>query len=225
MSDYSSNAFNIWSHLISAALFSISVVHFTRTHAISFGADEFIIFLYFTAAISCFTFSTIYHTSVSYHPASTWHRIDHLGITAIIWASSISFIHFSFAYQQTMRQTYIALITISAICSMIRLWKSPLDQLGYRTAIFTAFGGLATLPAAHLTYQTYRQSTTEVQSRLLRSFWSLVGINGMGGLVYVADLLQFMGKEASHNAMHVTAAIGAWIYRQGLISTYQLRKP
>lgn len=220
MSSSISETFNVWSHFISAIIFALSGARFAGTLIKRPGMDELMILLYIAAAVLFFSFSAIYHASASasHNEAGLLQRLDHLGVVVIIWATSVSFTHFAFIDGYWIRKTYGTLISMSAIFSMSYLWQSPLDQLGLRAAVYSALGGLATLPAAHLSYWTCRQSLTEVESHLLRSFWCLLAFNSTGGLIYVFDLLQFVGTEASHNAMHVTVMIGTWVYLQGLIT-------
>ncbi|KAF2240348.1 hypothetical protein BU26DRAFT_442843 [Trematosphaeria pertusa] len=158
--------FNVWSHFIGALLFSASAVRFTLSCPNPLPGDARIILRYLVAATSCFSFSTLYHLFANHAQASLWQRIDHLGIVTVIWASSMSLIIFSFRCEYGTQRAYVAIVTVLAVLSLFRIWRShPADRWG-RIATHIAFGGSATLPAVHLLYR----ETSEIESSLLRAF-------------------------------------------------------
>ncbi|KAF2259130.1 hypothetical protein CC78DRAFT_592939 [Lojkania enalia] len=160
---------NVWSHLVATIVFSTNTIwctptyntlrSITRLRVDCVAKKAFTIFIFQTAATLCFACSTLYHIFANHPQARWWQRLDHFGIVALFWASTILFILFFFDYKQYLQQVYTALVTASAILSLACLRGSPLhrpESQWDRIATHIVFGGIATLPAAHCsTFSTH----------------------------------------------------------------------
>jgi adiponectin receptor len=184
--------------------------------------------VYLVATALCFACSTLYHLFADHVWESSWLRLDHFGIVCAIWASSISFILFSFDCRQGERRAYAACITLAAILSLVRLSGiRPYHLTSRRSRIGThmLLGGLAVLPGL----RHWHLHASDRHAGLLTNFWGLIITNSIGGGIYATHLLdKAMGMDLglpdmSHHVMHVMVVAGAWIYERGLLSTYQTR--
>ncbi|KAF2633132.1 hypothetical protein BU25DRAFT_327272, partial [Macroventuria anomochaeta] len=214
---------NIWTHLLGAVWFVCSTIRFAAACANPLARDAAAVLVYLGATALCFTSSTLYHVFADHVHADAWLRIDHFGIACVIWASSVSFVLFSFDCRRGEGWTYIALVTAAAALCLARLW----DMQGYSTkgrlkrlSTHIAFGGLAAVPGLRC-WHLHKQGQ---HVQLLKEFWSLVAINSTGGGIYATHLLdKAIGMElglpdASHHVMHVMVFAGAWIYGRGLLA-------
>ena len=222
---------NVWSHIIGTVLFSADAVRFTAICTGPLARDEMVILIYLATTAFCFLCSVLYHVFSNHDQAHFWQRIDHLGIVAVIWASAISVTFFSFICESDIQGAYMGILSLFAIISLLSHWHASSRSVGIcwdRVATHVAFGGSAALPALHFSYRSH-QHASEPEFRLVRSFWSLVVFNSTGGLIYATDLIQRVVRarvntqNASHQVMHVVVVFGAWTYRQGLFSLYQLK--
>ncbi|KAH6613168.1 hemolysin-III related-domain-containing protein [Boeremia exigua] len=193
---------NIWTHCLGALRFSASAARlvFAASGSAAETADGAVIVMYLAAAASCFLISSLYHTFANHARADLWQRIDHLGIVAVIWASSVSFTFFAFRCQPGPQWAHISLVTLASGWSLRRLWK-----IGCK----------------------YQAQTACQISSLLAAFAELFVANSIGGALYTTSILDdAIGKElgmpdASHHAMHVVVLFGAWRYQQGLLKAYR----
>lgn len=219
---------NIWTHCLGALWFSASAAQLvfaaSGSAAETAGAAAVVVFL--AAAAFCFLFSSLYHTFANHARADVWQRIDHFGIVAVIWASSVSFTFFAFRCQPGLQWAHISLATLASGWSLKRLWKIEVGHGGgwwARLATHAVLGALAALPALQCKYQA--QTTCPI-SGLLAAFIELFVANSIGGALYATSILDdAIGKElgmpdASHHAMHIVVLFGAWKYQQGLLKAY-----
>lgn len=219
---------NIWSHLFGAAWSCYSAVRFAATDTSPRAQDAVVILVYLTATTFCFACSTLCHLFADHVSEGSWLYVDHIGIVCAIWASSISFVLFTFNCQQSAQRAYLALITSAAVLCLHRLSSIHSHGLeGQRRRIGTHFflGGLAVLPGIH----GWCLHSLSRDPGLLAPFWGLVVVNSAGGTVYVSHLLdKAVGMDlgmpdSSHHVMHVMVLAGTWIYTRGLLSVYRAR--
>ena len=219
---------NIWTHLLSAVWFGCSTVRFGAACTDPLTLDAAAVLVYLGATALCFASSTLYHVFADHAHAGIWLRIDHFGIVCAIWASSVSFVLFSFDCRRGEGWAYVAFVTAAAALCLARLW----DMREYGTKGRTerlrahmALGGLAAVPGLRCWHLHKQGQYVE----LLKEFWSLVAINGTGGVIYATHLLdKAIGMElglpdTSHHVMHVMVVVGAWIYGQSLLAVVQAR--
>jgi adiponectin receptor len=219
---------NIWSHLLGTVWFCCSIVRFASACAHPLAQDAVAVFVYLGATALCFAGSTLYHVFADHVHASSWLRMDHIGIVCTIWASSLSFVMFAFDCWPGEQWAYAGLVTSAAALSLARL--ANVDDHGLhgrkqRLSTHLVFGGLALLPGLHRWYL----HTQGPHAGLLEAFWTLVVVNSVGGIIYATHLLdKAIGMElgmpdASHHLMHVMVVAGACVYERGLLSVYQAR--
>jgi adiponectin receptor len=219
---------NIWSHLLGTVWFCCSAVRFASASAHPFARDAAAVLVYLGATALCFASSTLYHVFADHVHASSWLRLDHVGIVCTMWASSVSFVLFAFACRPSEQWAYVALVTSAAALSLARLANvrdHSVNGQRERLSTHVVFGVLALLPGLHCWYFC----TQEQHAALLGAFWSLVVVNGVGGSIYATHLLdKAIGMElgmpdASHHVMHAMVVAGACVYEWGLLSVYQAR--
>ncbi|KAF2818162.1 hypothetical protein CC86DRAFT_309718 [Ophiobolus disseminans] len=213
---------NIWSHLLGAAWFSYSAARFVLTCP-KYTHNTIVVFTYLGATSLCFACSAIYHICADHVHASLWLLLDHGGIICAIWASSVSFTLLSFQGRKREGQMYAALISVTAIVCIARILAIPLHDLHSRSARISthvALGGFAALPGGRIWYLL----RSGQPSPLLIHFWAMFVLNSTGGGIYATHFLDeaievcFGVPDASHNAMHIMAVAGAWMYTKGLSS-------
>jgi adiponectin receptor len=217
---------NIWSHLLGTIWFCISAVRFAVPSTGLLTQDTIVILMYVMATAICFACSTLYHVFADHVDAVLWQRIDHFGIACFIWASSASFIFFSFDCQQSEGRAYIVAITSAVLLCLARISKIEVHKPTGRWSCLSthaALGGLATLPGLHCWYLR----PLGQPSGLLTGFWRLTVMNSIGGGIYATRILdrtieRKIGMlDTSHYTMHAMVVVGAWVYEQGLMSVYQ----
>ncbi|KAF2786333.1 hypothetical protein K505DRAFT_260116, partial [Melanomma pulvis-pyrius CBS 109.77] len=205
---------------------------FAQTCALPLTRGAEAIFTYLVAVTLCFSSSTLYYTFSNHNQASIWQLIDHLGIITMIWASSMALTAFCFTPGSASQRAYFMAITAAALLSYSQLTTILLYSPSHRWdlhATHVVFGGLATLPAVHASYESHYQPTKQ-EGHLLKSFWNLLLLNTVGGGIYATGFVERMvGKtaaelDASHFTMHVFAVAGAWIYKRGLYEMVDTRR-
>ena len=217
---------NIWSHLVAACLFMHAAVQFMARHTTAVSRESCAVVLYLLGATVCFSLSAIYHTFANHRNAGIWQRMDHFGIAAFIWASSSAFSTLCFARYRATQHCYMLLLTVLAVLSLCQLGVDVTHwaEISWaRVSTHAVFGSLASLPALHCACNVTRPSS-KAQRRLLRSFWALVALGGIGGAIYATELLEQVKSTehslvgTSHQAMHIFAVAGAWLFKGGLHS-------
>ena len=128
-----SRAANIWSHLLGASFFVLSLYHFCsntwpRLATAPLG-DAIVICVYYFGVVNCFILSTRYEkllsadwtpflTGNSFHVfsnhSSEMHRfgneLDHLGVVMVIFGSTIPATYFAFYCQQNLQILYWTIV-------------------------------------------------------------------------------------------------------------------
>lgn len=214
---------NIWSHLLTAIYFTSTASWQFAVCPTTYSQKRAVTLGYTTAAALCFWCSTLYHVFADHVRSDLWQQADHFGIVLLIWASSTSFIIFTFDHRKCARRLYLGVIALAALRSLVRLSAIRLLESRHRDRIVThtIFGCLAALPGVHV---WCRRRARSHHASLLRAFTMLVVLNGAGGGIYATTLLdQLIGErlgvsDISHVVMHIAAAIAAWIFQQGLWS-------
>ena len=214
----------MWTHLIAAIIFLTATVRFAQTCALPFVRGAEAVFSYLVAVTLCFSSSALYHTFSNHDQASMWQLIGYLGITTLIWASSMALTAFCFTTCCALQRAYFAAITTAPLLSYFQVTNILFNSPGRPWDLHVthvAFGGLVTLPAAHASCRSHHQLTKR-ERHLLKIFWRHLLLNTVGGGICATRFIEkIVGKiatelDASHTTMHVFAVVGAWIYKRGL---------
>lgn len=120
------------------------------------------------------------------------------------------------------------MVTLAAALSLAQLASVhdlSLDGRNARLGTHFIFGILALLPGLHRWHLDAREQPT----KLLEAFWTLVGVNDVGGSIYAIHLqekaigMELGMRDVSHHVMHAMVLAGACEYERGLLSVYQAR--
>lgn len=179
-----SETINIWSHLLAALFFSAETVRVGLTYDILLAERAVVVLMFHTAAVLCFTCSTLYHLFADHVHARSWQLLDHAGIISLIWASSFSFVAFAGG---EMRSMYASLLTgAAAVCILVLYLPSGgcFERATLRIVVHAAFGSSAVLIAFHYWY-----AYNATDGPLARAFCTLVLFNGTGGAIYAAGVI------------------------------------
>jgi adiponectin receptor len=221
---------NIFSHLLGASLFAISLYRFQtvvwpQISSAHFG-DIAAVSTYYLAVINCLILSSIFHT-FSNHSKEMYkfgNELDHLGVVLVIYGSTMPGTYFEFYCHPTLRGFYWALSTTFGIASAIFTLRPKFRQPAYRLVRFYmyAFLGMSTFfPVVHGLFEYGYADTNQRMS--LNHFLGLGGLNFAGAAVYAARVPErWMPRRfdiwgSSHQIMHVLVVIGALCFEQGLL--------
>lgn len=217
---------NVWTHSIAAVFFASSAVALAIRQTGHFPSTTGPILLYQMTVTLCFAFSALYHLFANHASARLWHQLDHSGIVLVIWGSSISFISLSFEFEHQRRCTYTALVTASAVLSLIHLAQGHLQSPRSRIASHIVLGVWAGLPAVDFLFRSPFHALPPDFDFFVRSFCFSVLMNSLGGAICAAGIFTTKSRtiqNVSHNAMHLFAVDGAWAYQRGLYSVHRAR--
>ncbi|KAL6171518.1 hypothetical protein ACJQWK_02532 [Exserohilum turcicum] len=217
---------NIWSHLLATLWFFASICRFAGGLEIPYTTSTAATLFYLVANIVCFACSTLYHVFANHARANAYQYMDHLGITAVIWASSISLTTLSFESHPKEQWMHGILISIvAALCFLYLLCGSQYGSSDRQNRIYihTVLGSLAMLSGLRnwqIRWARHRSG------QLFTDFAIMVLFNGVGGAIYATHLLdKTLGTklgtlDISHNAMHILFIVGSVVYEQSLMRTY-----
>ena len=221
---------NIWSHglgaLLFICLFAYSMITFREYHSI---VDRLMLGIYFTGAITCLTFSTLFHTC-SCHSQNVFKfcsKLDYCGISIQIIGSMIPALYYGFYDNSTAYLTYISVgVTLCAISIFISLW----DKFGepkfrpLRAFVFAAFGLSNIIPGIHWCF---------VLESHLFGYFVLFALQGLlyviGAVLYVLRFPErfFPGRcdywFQSHQLFHILVVLAAIVHLNGISGIAETR--
>ena len=163
---------NIWTHLLGALFFvGLAIELYLFSGADMLLMDKLIFGIYFTAALGCLTFSTVYHTFSCYSQAvaHTCQAFDYVGIAIMITGSLMSYLYYAFYCNKTAQLIYlIAFPVAGSAVAFVTLWPKmgKFDHFcsfdvnysiiigkpefrAVRASVFIAFGISAVIPYIH----------------------------------------------------------------------------
>ncbi|CAG2103473.1 unnamed protein product [Medioppia subpectinata] len=222
---------NIWTHGLGAALFVLlfaySMVTFDYRER-SF-VDGLMLGIYFCGAITCLSFSTIFHTCSchSREVSKFCSKLDYCGISIQIIGSMIPALYYGFYDNQIMYLTYITvgvvLCIISIVISMWDKFSEPKFR-PLRVGVFLVFGLSNVVPGIHW--------AIVLESHLIGSFLLFI-LQGMlyviGAALYAIRIPErfFPGKcdywFQSHQIFHILVVTAAIVHLNGINGMAALR--
>jgi adiponectin receptor len=133
---------NIWSHLIGALLFALSLFRFHRSVWPQISSaqvgDIIAVSVYYLGVVNCFILSSTYHT-LSNHSKEIHkfgNELDHLGVVSVIYGSTMPGTFFEFYCHPNLRTCYWVMSTIFAVASAVFTLRPKFRQPAYRKARF-----------------------------------------------------------------------------------------
>ncbi|KAI9335769.1 hemolysin-III related-domain-containing protein [Obelidium mucronatum] len=227
---------NIWTHLIGSILF-IALTGFTWGYLFRKQGlvgvdwrDHLIAAELHLSVISCFTFSTLFHTMCCH--SQTVHRsclkADYVGIVFHIGGCFLASVYYLFYCNETLRIVYMSLIFGTGLAVTVtnvskRFLKREYAKL--RLGLFIAFGMIGIFPIAHACV-LYGFSFT--QRAIGLNYIFLVALSNLGGSMifnfriperFAPGAFDYWGQ--SHQIMHVCIVMGAISHYLGFIQAFQ----
>jgi adiponectin receptor len=108
---------NIFSHLIGAAIFfalPITLYHELRWRYPSASSSDVAVFgTYIFGVAACFTFSVIFHTTMSH--SKRWYmfgiKLDFQGVILLMWSATAPIVYYTFFDQPMLEIVYWSLVS------------------------------------------------------------------------------------------------------------------
>ena len=214
---------NIWTHGLGALVFLYLFVYWM----ISFGehqkfVDRIMLGIYFVGAITCLSFSTIFHTCSchSVQVSKLCSKLDYCGISIQIMGSMIPALYYGFYYNS---RAYVSYITLGVVLCAVSMFMSLREKFGepkyrpLRMIVFSAFGLINIIPGIHWCF---------VLETHLFVYFGLFIVQGIiyivGGLLYVVRIPErfFPGKcdywFQSHQIFHILVVLAAIVHLNGI---------
>ncbi|OTB08601.1 hypothetical protein M426DRAFT_316614 [Hypoxylon sp. CI-4A] len=220
---------NIWSHLLGALFFTVTLYQYfelsTTTSAVR-TEDIIALSIYNLSVAVCFVLSTTFHTFSDHSPEmhKFGNELDHLGIVFVMWGTGISGTHFAFYCDSSLRNTYFAALSTTALGCGIFTLRPEFRKPAYRTTRFLMYCFLGASLFAPIIHRLIRVGGAELEAEMgLKSFLGLAVINFAGAAVYAVRIperwfpqtFDLLGQ--SHNWMHVLVLTGALVRLRGLL--------
>lgn len=232
---------NIWTHLIGFIAFVIvTIVFFVQplcaTCKLNIHLSDKLIFLaFFIGALLCLACSTLFHTVACHSEwvSQVFSRLDYAGIALLIVGSTIPWLYYGFYCQFYTKLTYIILIAIFGILTIIlSLWdkfNAP-EWRATRAVTFVSLAFLCCAPLVHYVIQNGFYTGT-VEASL---YWMIL----MGALYITGAVLyatrtpeRFLPGKCdiwfqSHQIFHVLVIVAAFVHYHGIseMAVYRLTK-
>ena len=197
--------------------------------------DKLIFLAFFIGAMLCLACSTLFHT-VSCHSewvSEVFSRLDYAGIALLIVGSTIPWLYYGFYCQFYTKLTYIILIAIFGILTIVlSLWdkfNAP-EWRATRALTFVSLAFLCAAPIGHYVAQNGFYTGT-VEAAL---YWMiLMGALYITGAVLYATRVpeRFLPGKCdiwfqSHQIFHVLVIVAAFVHYHGIseMAVYRLTK-
>ena len=233
---------NIWTHLIGFVAFVVVTIVFyvqplcatCKLPYVHLG-DKLIFLAFFIGALLCLACSTLFHTVACHSEwvSQVFSRLDYAGIALLIVGSTIPWLYYGFYCQFYTKLTYIILIAIFGILTIIlSLWdkfNAP-EWRATRAVTFVSLAFLCCAPLVHYVIQNGFYTGT-VEASL---YWMIL----MGALYITGAVLyatrtpeRFLPGKCdiwfqSHQIFHVLVIVAAFVHYHGIseMAIYRLTK-
>ncbi|KAH8585633.1 mPR-like GPCR protein [Bisporella sp. PMI_857] len=218
---------NIYSHLLGAILFAILPIYVSirvrnQHSAIQIG-DVIGFATFFFGVVLCFSLSASFHimSNHSEKVAAYWNQFDYLGITILIWGSTVPSVYYGFYCDQNLQKLYWAVVC--TIATFTPKFRHPTFR-PYRTAMY-AFLGLSSI--VFITHGLIIYGW-EVQNHRMSLLYMLITamLNLLGAVVYAAKIperwfpLRYDIYGCSHQIFHCIVVFASFIHMSGLLSAF-----
>ncbi|KZF19794.1 hemolysin-III channel protein Izh2 [Xylona heveae TC161] len=226
--------YNIWSHLVGAALSIIAAaalyhVIAPRYTASATSADIIVFGCFFGGAALCLGMSATYHTisNHSHETASFGNKLDYLGIVFLIAGSFVPCIYYGFYCAPTLQKTYWTMISSigfgCAVVSVIPKFRTPAWR-PFRASMFVAMGLSAVFPVLHgLQLYGFEQINRQMglSWTVLQGFLYILGAG-----IYAARVPERFSPGtfdiwgSSHQIFHTLVVLAAVAHLIGLLKAF-----
>lgn len=116
---------NIWTHLLGCVLFIIIAVYLLINPRIEMQLYDHVVFvIFFVGAISCLSFSWLFHTLCCHSPGvgRLWSKMDYTGISLMVMGSFVPWLYYGFYCDFTSRMIYMTgCITLGSACIAVSM--------------------------------------------------------------------------------------------------------
>lgn len=206
-------------------ILAIYMIPFTNLKPI----DKLMLGIYFSGAITCMLFSTLFHTMLchSHQVHKTMAKFDYCGISIQIIGSMIPAFYYGFYNEQKFFWIYISvgsiLCLMSVIVSLLDRFSKPEARV-IRAGVFLSFGLSNIIPGIHMFF--FLESEYII-------YYSMIIVQGLlytiGGLLYAMRIPEryFPGKcdylFQSHQIFHILVVLAAIVHLIGICGQIYLR--
>jgi adiponectin receptor len=201
---------------------------------ISRQADVIALIPTFLGALSCLSFSAIFHLFYCHSPAACHHlnKLDYGGIVLLISGSTLSTVYYGTRCDGVVRNYYLLFSGLmGAICTYVLVIRSSLQApryAGLRVACFTLLAVSGCVPVFESLL--FRHSWAYVNSAFQLTRYTLPSglLQLAGGLMYALRIperfapgrFDFVGH--SHSNFHVIVVLAIFVHAYGLWESWML---
>ncbi|KAL9534612.1 ADIPOR-like receptor [Sphaerulina musiva] len=229
---------NAYSHLVGSAIFLALPWYFYEkiyndTTITPYGqlVDLVVVSTYCLGVAVCFAFSATFHILWNHSSECSrfCNKLDYLGILVLMWGAGIPTIYYGFLCNPTLRWTYWAMTTSTALgCTYLTLsphFASPAFR-HWRAGLYAGFGLSSIIFVGH-GLLLYGWEVQRSRMSLLYMGW-MATANLVGAAIYAARIperwvpYRFDTFGASHQIFHVAVMLAAWIHFDGLATAFRL---
>eukprot|EP00090_Calanus_glacialis_P017814 TRINITY_DN27656_c0_g1_i1.p1 TRINITY_DN27656_c0_g1~~TRINITY_DN27656_c0_g1_i1.p1 ORF type:complete len:310 (-),score=59.28 TRINITY_DN27656_c0_g1_i1:95-1024(-) len=151
---------NIWTHLLGLLSFVIiAIVFYIKPFCDQCSSDvafidKFVFIFFFLGAISCLSFSMMFHTVLchSEHVYKIFSKLDYVGISILTIGSFIPWIYYGFYCDFLYKVVYISTISVLAVGTIFVTMIDKFATAAYRpvrATLFVCIGLFAIAPFTH----------------------------------------------------------------------------
>jgi channel protein (hemolysin III family) len=219
---------NVWTHLVGVAFFLV-VATVLFTHVLEPKILHYFVFSLFSiGCVACLACSAIFHLYYCHYNSNVTrilHRLDYVGISALVVGSFIPFCYFAFSCNPSLRWGYLGMIaalgTVGVVGPMFSLWT---DQrfFSWKILFYIVFVGSGVVPTVHLQYAL----PNNVASPFIVGLSLMIGLYFVGVLVYAFKIPerwfpgQFDTWLHSHQLWHIFVFVAAAVHFFNCASMY-----
>ena len=179
---------NIWTHLLGLLSFVIiAIVFYIKPFCDQCSSDilildKFIFIFFFLGAITCLSFSMMFHTVLCHSESvhKIFNKLDYAGISILTIGSFIPWIYYGFYCDFILKVVYISAISVLAVGTIFVSMVDKFATAAYRpvrATMFVCLGLFGVVPFSHFI--------------LLHGWEEAKNLAGVDGVVIVAGLYIF----------------------------------
>ena len=179
---------NIWTHLLGLLSFVIiAIVFYIKPFCDQCSSDilildKFIFIFFFLGAITCLSFSMMFHTVLCHSESvhKIFNKLDYAGISILTIGSFIPWIYYGFYCDLILKVVYISAISVLAVGTIFVSMVDKFATAAYRpvrATMFVCLGLFGVVPFSHFI--------------LLHGWEEAKNLAGVDGVVIVAGLYIF----------------------------------
>ena len=179
---------NIWTHLLGLLSFVIiAIVFYIKPFCDQCSSDilildKFIFIFFFLGAITCLSFSMMFHTVLCHSESvhKIFNKLDYAGISILTIGSFIPWIYYGFYCDFILKVVYISAISVLAVGTIFVSMVDKFATAAYRpvrATMFVCLGLFGVVPFSHFI--------------LLHGWEEAKSLAGVDGVVIVAGLYIF----------------------------------